>query len=199
MTSQPESMNVRASQSSSSGCEGSWPWLPKSSGVATIPRPKSDCHQRLTVTRAVSGCFGSVTHRARPSRLRGQSLARTATGPPACPARPARAGASYAPRRRTNVGRGCGSSFITMISATGSTRRAPLLPQILERREPVRYSASTVGQVIGEQVAAAARRGEPSGSRDKRLGERRCRREAGRPRAASAPGRRPRSRRPGRS
>ena len=66
-------MKSRASQSSSSGCEGSWPWLPKSSGVATIPRPKIDCHQRLTVTRAVSGCFGSVTHRARPSRLRGQS------------------------------------------------------------------------------------------------------------------------------
>ena len=66
-------MNLRASQSSSSGCEGSWPWLPKSSGVATIPRPKIDCHQRLIVTRAVKGCFGSVTQRASPSRLRGQS------------------------------------------------------------------------------------------------------------------------------
>ena len=38
--SQPSLMKRSVNQSSSSGCVGSFPWLPKSSGVATMPRPK---------------------------------------------------------------------------------------------------------------------------------------------------------------
>ena len=48
-------MNSVASQSSSSGCDGGAPCVPKSSLVSTMPRPKNCSHARLTATRAVSG------------------------------------------------------------------------------------------------------------------------------------------------
>ena len=38
------------------------------------PAAKEACHQRLTATRAVSGCWGPVSHCARPSRLRGHEF-----------------------------------------------------------------------------------------------------------------------------
>ena len=50
----PLSINSFASQSSNSGCVGFSPWLPKSLGVATMPRPKWCCHSRFTITRAKS-------------------------------------------------------------------------------------------------------------------------------------------------
>ena len=52
---QPRSMNSSASQSSSSGCDGRSPILPKLLGVRTMPSPKWCCQRRLTITRAVSG------------------------------------------------------------------------------------------------------------------------------------------------
>ena len=55
-------------------------------------------------------------------------------------------GASYAPRRRMNVGRGCGSSFITMISATGSTRALRRLRSSVRAASRARYSASKLAR-----------------------------------------------------
>ena len=55
LTSHPCCTNSTASQSSRRGWVGGWPWLPKSSGVVTNPRPKHICHSRLTATRTVSG------------------------------------------------------------------------------------------------------------------------------------------------
>ena len=68
LMSHPDSRNVTASQSRSSGCDGIDPCDPKSSEVSTRPRPKWSCHIRFTKTRDVSGCFGSKSHRASPSR-----------------------------------------------------------------------------------------------------------------------------------
>ncbi len=39
-----------------------------------MPVPNTSCQKRLTVTRAVSGFSGSMSHFARPKRLRGKSL-----------------------------------------------------------------------------------------------------------------------------
>src|SRR5436305_2097958 len=68
-TSQPSSRNCTASQSSSSGWLGGSPWAPKSSAVFTKPVPKNCCQNRFTATRAVSGCSGLTSQRARPRRL----------------------------------------------------------------------------------------------------------------------------------
>ena len=54
-TSQPESMNSHASQSSSSGCDGGSPCEPRSSSVFDRPMPKNCFQSRFIVTRAVSG------------------------------------------------------------------------------------------------------------------------------------------------
>ena len=70
-TSQPSSRNCTASQSSSSGWLGGSPCEPKSSAVLTMPVPKNCCQNRLTATRAVSGCFGAISHWARPRRFIG--------------------------------------------------------------------------------------------------------------------------------
>ena len=50
------------------------PAMPKSSAVLTRPVPKNICQKRLTITRPVSGCSGSTSQRARPSRLGGASF-----------------------------------------------------------------------------------------------------------------------------
>ena len=62
-------MNSDASQSSSSGCDGGVPCVPKSFSVSTRPRPKYACQKRFIVTRAVSGFFGSTIHLARSRRF----------------------------------------------------------------------------------------------------------------------------------
>ncbi len=67
-------MNSTASQSSNWGCVGASPWVPKSSAVATMPRPKYSCQMRLTMTRATVGLFRSTSHWARVRRLSGASL-----------------------------------------------------------------------------------------------------------------------------
>ena len=83
-----------ASQSSSSGCVGGVPWVPKSFSVSTSPRPKYACQSRLTVTRAVSGFAGSTSQRARSSRF-----GRVAGGSAAAAGRPGRPGATGSPLR----------------------------------------------------------------------------------------------------
>ena len=65
---QPLRTNSRASQSSSSGCVGASPRWPKSFGVATMPRPNSQCHTRFTYTRAVSGLSGRARNSASSNR-----------------------------------------------------------------------------------------------------------------------------------
>src|SRR5436309_2122790 len=65
---QPRATNSPASQSSNSGCVGGSPSLPNSLGVGTMPRPKWCCQRRLTITRAVSGFAGSVSHLASAAR-----------------------------------------------------------------------------------------------------------------------------------
>ena len=54
-TSQPDSMNSAANQSSNSRCAGYSACTPKSSAVLTNPIPKIDCQKRFTVTLAVNG------------------------------------------------------------------------------------------------------------------------------------------------
>ena len=68
LTLQPRATNSVASQSSSSGWLGAAPAVPKLSGVETIPSPKWSSQIRLTITRAVSGWPGWVSHRANASR-----------------------------------------------------------------------------------------------------------------------------------
>src|SRR5258708_6342489 len=65
----PTPMKSVASQSSSSGWEGHSPLVPKSSAVFTRRVPKNCCQKWLTVTRAVRGCFGSTSQRAKLRRL----------------------------------------------------------------------------------------------------------------------------------
>ena len=89
-TSQPDSRNSTASQSSSSGCDGSSPLTPKSPAVRTRPVPKSSCQKRLTVTRAVSGCSGRSSHCAKPRRFVRQVGGQRRAGRRACPASPGR-------------------------------------------------------------------------------------------------------------
>ena len=69
--SQPRWTNSVASQSSSSGCDGRSPFVPKSSTVATRPTPKCCAQKRLTATRAVSGLSGATSHLASARRLSG--------------------------------------------------------------------------------------------------------------------------------
>lgn len=69
LTSQCLSINSTASQSSSAGCVGLSPRVPKSSEVVTNPREKNCCHIRLTATRAVSGLSRDVSQRASDSRV----------------------------------------------------------------------------------------------------------------------------------
>ena len=73
---QPRFMNSTASQSSSCGCVGGSPILPKLSSVATMPRPKWWCQMRLTITRAVSGFCA----RAEPLGQRPPAARRAAVG-----------------------------------------------------------------------------------------------------------------------
>ena len=68
-TSQPDSMNSTANQSSNSRCAGYSACTPKSSAVFTNPIPKSACQKRFTVTRAVNGWSRSTSHLAKPSLL----------------------------------------------------------------------------------------------------------------------------------
>ena len=42
--------------------------MPKSLGVATMPRPKCQCQTRFAITRAGNGLRGSVSHCASSSR-----------------------------------------------------------------------------------------------------------------------------------
>ena len=64
------------------------------------------------MTRAVSGCFGSISHLARPRRLTRRAFGSGGrmAGTPAVTFSP---GLSYAPRMRMNVSRGCGMSAMT--------------------------------------------------------------------------------------
>ena len=57
-----------ASQSSRRGWVGAAPFLPKSLGVSTMPRPKCQCQRRFTITRAVRGFSGLAIHFANASR-----------------------------------------------------------------------------------------------------------------------------------
>ena len=67
----PDSRNSTASQSSSFGFVGGSPVMPNSPAVGTRPCPKTCAQKRLTLTRAVSGWSGWVSHRASPRRLAG--------------------------------------------------------------------------------------------------------------------------------
>src|SRR5262249_36490762 len=51
-----------ARKSSSSGCDGFSPCVPKSSSVGTMPRPKYFCHTQFASTRDVSGLSGATIH-----------------------------------------------------------------------------------------------------------------------------------------
>ena len=51
---------------------------PKSFAVSTMPRPKWYCQMRFTITRAVSGCSGSVSHLA--SSVRGLGVSAGSSG-----------------------------------------------------------------------------------------------------------------------
>ena len=88
----------------------SYNWL-----VFTSPIPKNCCHSRFTVTRAVSGCSGEISHFAKSSRVSRRScfcpLARK-TGSAGSTFSP---GLSYWPRTITNASRGFSRSRNTSV------------------------------------------------------------------------------------
>ena len=55
-------------------CRGYSLCTPMSSVVFTSPVPKNCCHIRFICTRAVSGCSGRKSQRAKPSRFAGASF-----------------------------------------------------------------------------------------------------------------------------
>ena len=138
------SMNSTASQSSSSGCVGGSPCVPKSSLVSTRPLPKCCAQMRFIVTRAVSGLFGSTSQFARPRRLAGAPAGSgcSLAGTPGLTSSPR---FLKLPRIMTCVGRGCGSSFITSVVA-GLTSAAS-------------FSSAAAAQDRGVDAGAAERRG----------------------------------------
>ena len=69
LTSQPDSRNSTASQSSNSGCDGNSPETPKSPADRTRPVPNNSLQNRFTVTRAVSGCSGRSSHLRKPKPI----------------------------------------------------------------------------------------------------------------------------------
>ncbi len=105
--------NSTASQSSNSGWLGGSPWVPKSSLVFTSPVPNIACQTRLIATRLVSGCAGSTSHRARPSRFDGASLGNGGRNAGVV-ARTFSPFLSYWPRTRMNVSRGAAISAMTI-------------------------------------------------------------------------------------
>ena len=123
------SMNSLANQSSSSGWLGLAPALPKSLAVGTMPRPKTCCQMRLTITRASSGLFRLVAHLAKRARrwasgvfessfnspanssgAAGTTSARKFSGLPRCITRVT----TGSTNRPTKLGRGACSSNSTM-------------------------------------------------------------------------------------
>ena len=118
-------MNSVASQSSSSGCVGRAPWVPKSSVVATRPRPKYACQSWFIRTRPTSGFVGSTSQRASVSRLRGAPAGR-GWSTAGTPGSTGSAGLRNSPRRWTCVVRACSGrrSCITIVVANrGIDRR----------------------------------------------------------------------------
>ena len=75
---QPLCMNLSARQSSSSGCVGFLPVLPKLLGLPAIGWPKCQSQTRFIITRAVSGLSFDVIHcasaRRRPVISAGMSV-----------------------------------------------------------------------------------------------------------------------------
>ena len=98
LTSQPDSRNSTASQSSSSGCDGSSPVMPKSPVVRTRPVPNTSCQKRLTVTRAVSGCSGRSSHWAKPEAIAAAGRPAAAAATSGVPALTWSRRLSYSPR-----------------------------------------------------------------------------------------------------
>ena len=143
----PARTNSVASQSSSSGCVGGSPCVPKSSLVSTMPRPKNCSQTRLTVTRAVSG-LSSLD--AASARGRGGS-AGASSGSGGSDGgrrrhRPARPGTCSCPRMRSGVeGRSKpGCSRITI--AVGLARSARCFSRAREAsRGPVRARGRSTG------------------------------------------------------
>ena len=78
----------------------------------SMPRPKSMAQARLTMTRAVSGCLGSTSHRARPRRFFGRFVGNSPIG----------SGGA----RRDGHGR-------RIVRATGEDERRPRLRQLPHR------------------------------------------------------------------
>ena len=137
---QPSVMNSDASQSSSSGCVGASPCVPKSFSVRTIPRPKNRCQTRLTVTLGVSGLLSSTSHRARSSRfgLATPSGANT-LGVPGCTWIPL---FKNSPCSNTCVGRGWGKS--RMISVLGMSGSSLVTAAIAFRRSSTPMSCPSI-------------------------------------------------------
>ena len=158
---QPRATNSVASQSSSSGWRRPSPIVPKSLGVATIPRPKWCCQRRLTITRAVSGLSGRVSQSAsavrrpldRVGRPRSSEIRHGSRGRPGTPARPRALWRRYSPRRRRYVGGGSGpGSSIPRACGSGGRglRRASRgRPIAADRPARLRPGRAAVGQTSG--------------------------------------------------
>ena len=201
---QPPATNSAASQSSSSGCVGASPWVPKLLGERTMPRPKWCCQTRLAITRAVSG----LSRRRDPvgqDRAGGRVVfapgggvgiagvggAEDRRGSPARPCRPGTCGVAAEQderlgRRRAGLGH-----------ARGPSRPAPasrlelveLASQPRDSRAN-RSAPSTRGALGADQLGDVGAAGRPSAARRPRASRRveagaATRRPSGRGRAAS--------------
>src|SRR5262249_48796561 len=113
--------NSLASQSSSSGCVGGVPRLPKLLVERTMPRPKWCCQTRLTITRAVSGLSLLAIQFANASRrpevlASGPRSGITGAGGASTDKKPGSTSSPFAcglPRCSTNVLGGAGPASVT--------------------------------------------------------------------------------------
>ena len=142
LTSQPESMNSQASQSSSAGFGGGSPWAPRSSSTLLRPRPKNCFHSRFITVRAVSGFSRDTSQRARSSRFNSRSpRTRAAAGNGA-----ARASSLRRSRPSSCRGGGCGPSACSARSRSpgiwATCRRRPSARAPPVRRRRIRPAAT---------------------------------------------------------
>ena len=135
-----------ASQSSSSRWLGSSPIRPKSLDVPTRPRPKCPCQSRLTITRAVIGWSGRVSHSASARRRPLEPAEGAIAGPddPQSPARPGTRARRPAPERRARRGGGNTSA--------GRHVRLSSIPRLVGSE---RGAAFVDAVELGEQVLPA--------------------------------------------
>ena len=135
---------------------------PKSLGVATMPRPKWCCQSRLTITRAVSGWSGRVSHarQRRPAAGRARRRQR--------PAAAALAGSMTETKRRRDLGSRARESPRRRTCVGGATGRRRSRQRHRQRRrrfgvERARASSASSSRCPSPRRRARASPARPTG------------------------------------